>query len=66
LTRYIGIALAGHARMLRRHGFEPPPGFEAYVDRLMAPQADMLTRRRYLNRLYKRRSRAKQKANRAA
>jgi hypothetical protein len=64
--RYIGVALAGHVRMLRRHGYEPPPWLEPYIDRLMAPDADMLTRRRYLNRLYKRRSRARQKAKRAA
>jgi hypothetical protein len=66
LRRRVALAIQGHITQLRLNGCEPPAGLEAYAERLLAPDADMLTRRRYLNRHYKRRSRAKQKENRAA
>ena len=67
LRRVIASLLQGQAAEVRRHGYDRLAAeLVAYADRLMAPEADMLTRRRWQNRQYKRRSRARQKAKRAA
>jgi hypothetical protein len=67
LRPIISSLLKRDAEEISRSGYDRlAADLKAYADRLMAPEADMLTRRRYLNRQYKRRSRARQKENRAA
>jgi hypothetical protein len=66
LRRYVGIALQGHIRMLRRNGQPAPEGLEPYVTRLMAPVDDVMTRRKVLQAASSARYRARKKEQRAA
>lgn len=58
------------AQRQRRNGPPVPPGVEAtayrMMDRLEAPDADALTRRKRLNREYSRRYRARKRRSHAA
>jgi len=66
LRRYIAIALQGHAKLIRGNGYEPPDGFDAYADRLLAPDDDAMTRRKYLQAANSRRYRRRKKETRTA
>jgi hypothetical protein len=66
LRRYVGIALQGHAKMLRTNGVSVPDGFDAYVDRLLLADRNGVTRSNALAAVRMRRYRARKKAQRAA